>query len=104
MYRELLKVSFHPSGDLAKGWDSPRWAYHFFSDSAESVVDVFKTVFHELFHHGSKVRFTKNVNYIQTMLDIADWQGLRHGYQDGIRQSSDPSGSGFRAQESLPGG
>lgn len=42
-----------------------------FSDGAESVVDVYQTVFHELFHRGSKVRFERNSDYITKMLTIA---------------------------------
>lgn len=42
-----------------------------FADGAESVVDVFRTVFHELFHRGTKVRFTRNPDYITKMLEIA---------------------------------
>lgn len=42
-----------------------------FSDGAESVVDVYRTVFHELFHRGSKVRFERNSDYITKMLTIA---------------------------------
>jgi hypothetical protein len=42
-----------------------------FSDGAESAVDVFRTVFHELFLRGSKVHFEHNGDYINKMLTIA---------------------------------
>jgi Large polyvalent protein associated domain 38/Large polyvalent protein-associated domain 5/Large polyvalent protein-associated domain 1 len=42
-----------------------------FADNIGSVIDVHQTVFHELFHRGAKVRFTRNADYIAAMLDLA---------------------------------
>lgn len=42
-----------------------------FADNIGSVIDVHQTVFHELFHRGTKVRFTRNADYIAAMLDLA---------------------------------
>ena len=60
-----------PAGVVPKGVTLPDGSVFVFADGAESVVDVYKTVFHELFHRGSKVRFTSNADYITKMLDIA---------------------------------
>ena len=60
-----------PPGVIPKGVTLPDGSVLIFSDSAESVLDVFQTVFHELYHRGSKVRFTSNPDYITKMLEIA---------------------------------
>ena len=60
-----------PNGVVPKGVTLDDGSIIVFSDTAESVLDVFQTVFHDLFHRGSKVRFTNYANYIKTMLDIA---------------------------------
>lgn len=53
-----------PASIVPKGVTFPGSSVFVFSDYAESVVDVYKTVFHELFHRGSKVRFTSNSDCI----------------------------------------
>lgn len=60
-----------PTSIVPKGVTLPDGTVFVFSDYAESSVDVFATVFHELFHRGSKVRFTSNPDYITAMLEIA---------------------------------
>lgn len=60
-----------PNSIVPKGVTLDNGSIVIFSDNAESVLDVFQTVFHELFHRGSKVRFTSNADYIKSMLDIA---------------------------------
>lgn len=60
-----------PPGVIPKGVTLPDGSVFVFSDGAESVIDVFQTVFHELYHRGSKVRFTSNPDYITKMLEIA---------------------------------
>ena len=60
-----------PNGVIPKGVALDDGSIIVSSDAAESVLDAFQTVFHDLFHRGSKVRFTNDANYIKTMLDIA---------------------------------
>lgn len=60
-----------PFSGIPKGATLNDGSVFIFSDAAQSRIDVFETVFHELFHRGSKVRFEKNIDYITTMLDIA---------------------------------
>ncbi|TXH46821.1 MAG: hypothetical protein E6Q97_28735 [Desulfurellales bacterium] len=61
----------NPFASVPKGATLNDGSVVVFSDGAESVVDVYRTVFHELFHRGSKVRFERNSDYITKMLTIA---------------------------------
>lgn len=47
----------NPFASVPKGVTLNDGSIVVFSDGAESAVDVFRTVFHELFHRGSKARF-----------------------------------------------
>jgi hypothetical protein len=57
-----------PASIVPKGVTLPDGPVFVFADGAESVVDVYKTVFHELFHRGGKVRFTSNSDCITTKM------------------------------------
>jgi len=54
-----------------KGGTFPDGRVFVFSDAAESALDVQQTVFHELLHRGTKVRFEDNPTYVRTMLRLA---------------------------------
>lgn len=60
-----------PSGIIPKGVTLDDGSIIVLANAAEPVVDAFNTVFHKLFHRGSKARFTKNADYINALLDIA---------------------------------
>jgi len=59
------------SGIRPMGGTLPDGRILLFADNIGSVIDVHQTVFHELFHRGAKVRFTRNADYIASMLDLA---------------------------------
>lgn len=61
----------NPFASVPKGMTLHDGSIVLFSDGAESAVDVFRTVCHELFHRGSKVRVERNADYITKMLTIA---------------------------------
>ena len=61
----------NPFASVPKGMTLHDGSIVLFSDGAESAVDVFRTVCHELFHRGSKVRVERNAYYITKMLTIA---------------------------------
>lgn len=60
-----------------------------FADQIGSVLDVHQTVFHELFHRGAKVRFTRNTDYIAAMLDLAANDGTVRRLASGWKVSTD---------------
>ena len=55
-----------PASIVPKGVTLPGSSVFVFSDYTESVVHVYKTVFHDFFHRGGKVRFTSNSDCITT--------------------------------------
>lgn len=70
-----------PAGSavVPKGGTLPDGRIIVYTGAAESGLDVQRTVFHELLHRGSKVRFKDNPTYVQTMLRLATNDAmLRH--------------------------
>lgn len=67
-------------GAMPKGGVLPDGRIVVFSDANTGVLDVMRTVFHELFHRGLKSYFTSNADYVKFMLDMAaEWPVLRDG-------------------------
>nr|MBP6457160.1 hypothetical protein [Pseudoxanthomonas sp.] len=62
-----LKV---PAGSVGYGVTLRSGDIYVFQSAMGSDLDVFKTVFHELFHRGVRVLVPK-AHYVQTMLDLA---------------------------------
>lgn len=91
-----------PPGVIPKGVTLPDGSVLIFSDSAESVLDVFQTVFHELYHRGSKVRFTSNPDYITKMLEIASKDELVQQEVNAWKNTADSKDKWAEFQERGP--
>lgn len=90
-----LKV---PAGSVGYGVTLRSGDIYVFQSAMGSDLDVFKTVFHELFHRGVRVLVPK-AQYVQTMLDLAkgdsriqqlaiEWKNTEMGQKqkDNLRQ------------------